>query len=67
MKKEPIVDVFKFTVIAFVIFSLGHHAIDTWGKISHTTIQSLSVSVQKPQEVQPVMKALLPPLEIKRN
>lgn len=50
----------------FVIYSLGHHAITAWQSVTHVSIQSLSVSVQKPQEVAPVLKALLPPLEVRR-
>ena len=51
---------------AFVAYSLGHNAINTWGKISHTSIRSLTVSVQRPQEVKPTVEALLPPLELRR-
>ena len=58
--------VFAISVALFVVYSLGHHAITAWQLVSHTTIQSLTVSVQKPQEVAPVMKALLPPLEVRR-
>jgi len=53
-------------IITLAAYSLGHHAITAWQSVSHTTIQSLSVSVQKPQEVAPVMRALLPPLEVRR-